>query len=101
MLLIYYIHTEVRTNESYIIPMSSQLGTPTCRLSLLQHSFLFTPDLIDTLVATEPKRDLSIREESAQHLLDTLLAAQGKSIHDRTPHYQQDIGSQSFQSFRT
>ena len=81
MLLMDCIRTEARTEESYIILMSSQLGTLTCCLGLLQYSFPFTPCLIDALVATESERDLSIREESPGHLL----AAQGKSIHDRTP----------------
>ena len=94
MLLIYYISTEARTYESYIILMRSQSqlasGTLTCGLGLRQHSFPFTPDLINTLVATESERDLSIRKESPEHLLDTLLATQGKSVHVRTPHYHQD-----------
>ena len=39
-----------------------------------------------SLVATESKRDPGVREE---HLFEAHLLAQGKSIHDGAPHYDQ------------
>jgi hypothetical protein len=57
----------------------------------LQHSFSLPPDLIDVLISAESERDLGICEQRSECLLDTLLAAQSESIHDRAPHY--DHGS--------
>jgi hypothetical protein len=56
-------------------------------IPLLEHSFPLPPDLIEVLMAAESERDLSFCEQPSEHLLYALLAAKGKSIHDRTPHY--------------
>src|SRR6266850_1837006 len=61
----------------------------TCRTNGIPCS-LYTTDFDHAPVTTESERDLSICEQSAKHLLNLLLAAQGKSIHDRPPHYYQE-----------
>ena len=67
---------------------------------LLQHRFSLPPDLVDVHVTAKSERDLGIREERSEHLLDALLAAQGKSIHDGAPHYDQ-VRMPSYVSFQT
>ena len=57
---------------------------------LLQHCISLAPYLVDVPIAAESERDLGICEERSEHLLDALLAAQGKSIRDGAPHYDQE-----------
>ena len=67
----------------FFVTDPASFSSQSCRLLLFQYCSPLRPYLFNALVAAEPESNLGFGEERSEEFLNTLLAANSKSIHKR------------------